>query len=91
MILAALMGQTQDAPLGNRALITVRVRPNTEVWIDGNSMGAKDAVRRFTTAPLSPGKTYRYRIRAVSPDGNTRSAVVTFQAGDEVTVDLGYD
>ncbi len=87
-------GQTAaTAAARQTSSITVTV-PNdeTELVVDGKTIPGTGATRSFTTAPLDRGASYKYTFTATwNPNTYTtmtRSRVVSFRAGDPVTVDL---
>lgn len=84
---------TVDGRLRSRVLVTVPV-DEAELVVNGETIGGVAASRAFETAPLSAG-THQYTFtvtwRPNSYTTMTRSKVVTFRAGEMVTVDLTVD
>ena len=84
------------APASARTQLTMMVpSADTAVEIDGTMIPGTGIVRTFETAPLAVDRTYQYRVTAKwQPNAYTdmsRTKVVTFRAGDRVTVDLVID
>lgn len=57
--------QDENAPAeDNTARVTVVVPEGAELWFNGAKTNQTGARREFATAPLTPGKDFRYRIKA---------------------------
>ena len=93
----AVFAQTQAAASGRittRMTVTV---PNdeTELVIEGKSIGGKGSFRAFETPPLEAGTTYRYTLTITWQPNTyttmTRSRTVLFRPGDRVSVDMTTD
>jgi uncharacterized protein (TIGR03000 family) len=84
------------APAASRTLLTMTVPSiDAEVEVDGTMVAGTGIVRTFETAPLAVGRDYQYTVTAKwQPNTYTdmsRTKVVTFRAGERVTVDLSID
>lgn len=92
-----LYGPVQaPAPAAARTQLTMTVpSAETEVEIDGTVIPGSGTSRTFETVPLASDRTYQYRVTAKwQPNSYTnmsRTKVVTFRAGERVTVDLSID
>lgn len=81
---------------GVRSVITVTVPlEDAELKIDGTKMKTPGVKRAFDTPPLPPGKFFDYTFEVKYSPNNyttlTRTRVVSFKAGDPVTVDLSKE
>jgi uncharacterized protein (TIGR03000 family) len=57
--------QEDEAPVeDNAARVTVVVPEDAELWFNGTKTNQTGKRREFATAPLTPGKDFRYRIKA---------------------------
>lgn len=57
--------QEDKAPAeDNTARVTVVVPDGAELWFNGTKTNQTGKRREFATAPLTPGKAYRYKIKA---------------------------
>lgn len=57
--------QEEKAPVeDNTARVTVVVPQGAELWFNGTKTSQTGKRREFATAPLTPGKDFRYRIKA---------------------------
>lgn len=73
------------------ALVHVRVPANATVWINGDPTTQTGAEREYMTSDLTPGKTYRFEIRAQwQQDGRMveRTKKVLVQGGERRAVDF---
>ena len=71
--------------------ITVRVPAGATLFVDGTRNPSADAVRRFTTPPLTAGREFAYLLRVeVVRNGQPESVTqkVTFRAGEHSEVDF---
>jgi uncharacterized protein (TIGR03000 family) len=75
------------APADNVIYIDIRVPADAEVWIEGQRMSQKGAVRYFESPPVNPGVEYVYHIRAYGQDvDEVRDATV--HPGSKVAIDF---
>lgn len=83
---------TANAP----AILTITVPGYaTRIELDGRAIEGAGSFRSYVTPPLTPGRTYQYRLVA-KWDANsytkmTRTKIITVKAGDKLTVDLTAD
>jgi uncharacterized protein (TIGR03000 family) len=80
---------TARSPGERTAVITVRVPPDAEVWVDGNVLPRTGTERKFETPPIEAGRIYHYEVRALwSQDGRSvsDSQRVGVAAGDRKSV-----
>src|SRR5262245_7730338 len=96
-ITAASLVQQPAASSTNRTTrITVRVpQDDATLVVEGKIVPGTGASRTYETPPLAAGTTYRYTFTAMWPPNTytdiTRKKVVTFRAGEPLTVDLTVD
>ena len=68
---------------------------DAELEIDGKAIAGTGVSRTFDTPPLAIGRTYRYEVIARwAPNTYTnmsRTKVVSFRAGERLTIDLSVD
>jgi uncharacterized protein (TIGR03000 family) len=72
-----------------RALITVSVPADAEIWFEGTKMTSTGSVREYQSPPLTPGSGYTYDIRARwNENGHevTQTQQVDVAAGSRVNV-----
>jgi len=72
-----------------RALITVSVPADSEIWFEGTKMTSTGSVREYQSPPLTPGNGYTYDIRARwNENGHevTQTQQVEFTSGTHVNV-----
>lgn len=50
-------------PLPMTALLKVHVPPDAEVWLDGQRMRSRGAMRHYRSPPLDPTRDYAYEVR----------------------------
>ena len=87
---------TATAAAGVTSRITVLVpEDNTELIVDGNTIGKAGTSRSFETGPFARGTTHEFTVTATWQPNTyttmTRSKTVSFRAGEPVTVDLTID
>jgi uncharacterized protein (TIGR03000 family) len=78
---------------GKSATLIVRIYSDATLTVDGTATKQTGELRRFSTPPLEPGKTYHYTFVAEWMPGNnyetyTVTRKVTVEAGKEIRVDL---
>jgi uncharacterized protein (TIGR03000 family) len=93
---AGFVAQSAPAPATFSTVMTVTVpAPDTELEIDGRAVPGTGITRTFETPPLAVDRSYRYTVVAKwRPNTYTdmsRTKVVTFRAGERVTLDLSVD
>src|SRR5262249_60597035 len=91
-------GVTPSGPLpeltapDNTVTIEVRVPdPEATVWIDGYKTTQRGTSRQFVSPPLTPGKTFRYEVRAEWTQNGKKveqTQTVPVAAGHRVAVDF---
>ena len=89
VLLAAGSAWSQETE--RRTTLIVRLPADAKLVIDDQETKQTGAVRRFSSPPLMPDKTYRYTLEwTYQKDGKpvTKTKVVRFRAGDEKEVDL---
>lgn len=101
IILALLLSSTGWlAPAQGPATATTQITftvpaDDAELEVDGKPVPGAGVSRTFETAPLAVSPTYQYKVTAKwAPNtytNMTRTKVVTFRAGDRLTVDLSAD
>lgn len=68
---------------------------DAELEVDGQPVSGTGVARRFETAPLAADRTYRYTVaarwRPNTYTDMTRTKVITFRAGEQLTIDLSVD
>jgi uncharacterized protein (TIGR03000 family) len=82
-------GNTAPVVASTRALLTVKVPQDTQLWFDGSKTTTVGSMREFRSPPLTPGKRYTYEIRARWNDNGheiTQVQQVQFTAGDHIDV-----
>jgi len=83
---------TAQAP-ADRAVITVTVQQDAQVWFDGAETQQRGPMRVFQTPALEPGRTYTYQVRARWTGANGKEMDLTrplqVQAGKTATLDFG--
>ena len=94
--LGALQAKPQSQPARVTSQITITLpQADTELTVDGTPISVVGATRTFDTPPLVPGSTQRYTFTASWRPNTyttmTRTRIVTFRAGDRVTLDLSVD
>jgi uncharacterized protein (TIGR03000 family) len=96
LLLMPAAAGAQRAPATVRTVITVKV-PAAEATleIDGVAIPGSGISRTFETPPLAIDGTYKYSVVAKWQPNNytdiSRTKVVTFRAGERVTLDLTVD
>jgi uncharacterized protein (TIGR03000 family) len=78
----------------DRALITVTVAPEAQLFFQGSETQLRGPNRVFRSPPLTAGKTYRYDVVARWTENSKpmeRTRAVTVQAGQRVHLDLTSD
>ncbi len=82
----------QPLPTPNTAEFTVTVPdPNAQIWFQGYLTHERGTVREFESAPLAPGATYTFHIRARWNQGGRqveRTSDVAVTAGQQLNVDF---
>jgi uncharacterized protein (TIGR03000 family) len=78
---------------GQPAILIVRIYPDAKLTVDGTATKQEGELRRFSSPPLEPGKSYHYTFVAEWMPGNnyetyTVTRKVKVEAGKEVQVDL---
>lgn len=86
----------QPAAASRTAVLNITVPTDeTEIELDGHFVAGVGIGRTIETPPLAPDRLYRYTVVAKwAPNtytNMTRTKVVTFRAGDRVTIDLSVD
>jgi uncharacterized protein (TIGR03000 family) len=93
-------GAAQAAPAAAARQATSRMavtvpQADTELVVEGRTIAGSGISREVETAPLEPGRTYRYTVAATwMPNAYTtmtRTKVVSFRAGERIAVDLTVD
>jgi uncharacterized protein (TIGR03000 family) len=76
----------------DRAQLTVRLpRGDTELTVNGEPTRQSGRERTFVTPPLTPGRSYVYRLRAVwSRDGQTREQERSVQVQDGMVLTVDF-
>jgi uncharacterized protein (TIGR03000 family) len=72
-------------------LVTFKVPPDAEVWIERWKTNKSGRERSFRLGPLRPGVVYSYRVRVRWKEGGQRverRRRVDLRAGERVTVDF---
>jgi len=76
-----------------RAFVTVRVpAPDAKVWVEGQEMKDRGAIREYRTPALEEGHNYTYEIRSQwSENGKSREQTRSFHVhpGDHIMVVFG--
>jgi uncharacterized protein (TIGR03000 family) len=88
-------GTVPARPLNSEApaTIVVQLPADARLTIDGEATQSRSDTRTFVSPPLTPGKTYRYVLKAqVDRNGQTAetSRNVEVQAGKQTTVELEF-
>src|SRR5690349_19380015 len=88
-----LLRAQAPAKEGKSAILIVRIYPDASLTVDGTATKQTGELRRFSTPPLEPGKTYHYTFVAEWMPGNnyetyTVTRKVKVEAGKEIKVDL---
>lgn len=99
LLLAAYLSGPIQAPLPatTRPAVMALTTPthDSEIEIDGKPIAGSGTSRTFETPPLAPGRTYQYSVVAKWAPNTytkmTRTKVVSFRAGDRLTIDLSVD
>src|SRR5688572_15554014 len=91
----ALQAATRAADqVTSRITVTLPQDP-TELSVEGNVIPGTGASRAFETSRLEGGRTYRYTFTATWQPNSytkmTRTKIVSFRAGERLTVDLSMD
>jgi uncharacterized protein (TIGR03000 family) len=77
----------------NRAFVTVRVpAPDAKVWVEGQEMKDRGAIREYRTPALEEGHNYTYEVRAQwNENGKNREQTRSFHVhpGDHIMVVFG--
>jgi uncharacterized protein (TIGR03000 family) len=87
-------GPVNDAPtppVGDRAMITVKLPPGATLYVDDRKSPSLDPVRSFSTPQLVNGREYGYLLKAeIIRNGQpeTLTQKVQFRAGERVIVDF---
>jgi len=79
------------APALASTLIRVQVPTQARVWFDNQPTSQTGPVRAFVSPALTPGHEFSYTVRATWREGGRqieRQQVVTFMAGDPVSIDF---
>jgi uncharacterized protein (TIGR03000 family) len=83
------------APAENVARVVVRVPEDAQLEFGGVAVGQTGRVRKFTSPPLTPGRRYRYEVRATWTEGGrtvVKDRQIFVYAGEKTDVDfLGPD
>lgn len=83
---------TVRPPAGlDRAKITVHLPPAATLFVNGAKNDRTDLVREFSTPQLTPGRTYKYTMKAVVTRNGlpeSQEQTVEFRPGDSLTVDF---
>lgn len=84
------------AAAARTAVLTITApTADTEIELNGQLMGGTGSARTLETPALAPDQVYQYRVVARWAPNTytniTRTKVVTFKAGDRVTIDLSVD
>lgn len=84
-----------DQAQGTVHMLLTVPHEDTELVVEGKAVPGKGTSRTFESPPLDAGITYRYTVSATWQPNNyttiTRSKIVSFRAGERVTVDLTID
>jgi uncharacterized protein (TIGR03000 family) len=75
----------------NIAHVRVLIPADAKLWFNGTETQQTGTERIFATPELTPGRSYKYEIRAqwqVEGKETTQTREVTFHAGDGVTVNM---
>jgi uncharacterized protein (TIGR03000 family) len=78
-------------PADNVIYVDIRVPADAEVWVEGQRMSQKGAVRLFESPPVTPGIEYVYHMRAHwKEQGQDVDEVreATVHAGSKVAIDF---
>lgn len=88
--------QARAAATTSPAVMTVTLPAfDARIELDGQAIDGSGTVRKLTTAPLSAGRTYPFKLVAKwDPNSYTkmsRTKTVTLRAGEHVAIDLTVD
>jgi uncharacterized protein (TIGR03000 family) len=84
-------GGTAAAPQRARALLTVRVPADAELWFGDYKSKQTGAERTFQTPPLEAGAKYTYKVRMRWMEGGKPREItreIDVRAGENRTIDL---
>lgn len=76
------------------ARLRVLLPKETKLYVNGSLTKSTGGKREFVSPPIQPGKTFKYTLKAVFPDGGfdvTRMAVAKVKAGQLTVVDMHQD
>jgi uncharacterized protein (TIGR03000 family) len=88
---ALAIASAQGQEPGQRATLRIYLPGDARLVIDGKQTMQTGPMRRFSSPPLDPGKSYHYTLECTYEKGGksiTRKEVVYFRAGDDKKVDL---
>jgi uncharacterized protein (TIGR03000 family) len=76
-----------------RAILSIQVPANAELWLEGRPTTQTGASRRFRTPSLTPGADYDYHVRARWSEWDLvmdQTRRVTIRGGVQTTVDFTH-
>src|SRR6516165_10717705 len=87
--LALVIAPARGQEAGQRATLRVLLPGDARLVVDGKQTRQTGPVRRFSSPPLDPDKSYHYTLECTYDRGGnsiTRKEVVHFRAGDDKKV-----